>query len=90
MNRAKPKSATDKEGTRIGVDGANMTTINMILRPALTPTEQSLFGFVFFRQVKDESISRGYLQKSIVLISPVPYINLFKEVRTEHCSSVIC
>lgn len=50
-------------------------------RSALTPTEQSLFGFVFFRQVKDESISRGYLQKSIVLISSVPYINLFKEVR---------
>lgn len=62
LNRAKPKSASDKD--------------------ALTPTEQSLFGFVFFRQVKDESISRGYLQKSIVLISSVPYINLFKEVVT--------
>jgi len=41
---------------------------------------QYLFGFVFFRQQKDPSISRGYLQKSVVLISPYPHVSLFKKV----------
>jgi hypothetical protein len=41
---------------------------------------QYLFGFVLFRQQKDPSISRGYLQKSVVLVSPYPHISLFKKV----------
>uniref|UniRef100_A0A6B2L0S0 UDENN domain-containing protein n=1 Tax=Arcella intermedia TaxID=1963864 RepID=A0A6B2L0S0_9EUKA len=43
-------------------------------------TNKYLYGFVFFRQEKDSSISRGYLQKSVVLVSPHPYINLFTKV----------
>eukprot|EP01124_Arcella_intermedia_P004470 TRINITY_DN12540_c0_g1_i1.p1 TRINITY_DN12540_c0_g1~~TRINITY_DN12540_c0_g1_i1.p1 ORF type:complete len:130 (-),score=19.16 TRINITY_DN12540_c0_g1_i1:108-497(-) len=35
-------------------------------------TNKYLYGFVFFRQEKDSSISRGYLQKSVVLVSPHP------------------
>ncbi|XP_031552290.1 protein DENND6A-like [Actinia tenebrosa] len=38
------------------------------------------YGFVYFRQVKDPSIQRGYFQKSLVLISRLPYLNLFSEV----------
>jgi hypothetical protein len=41
---------------------------------------KSLYGFVFFRQTKNATISRGYLQKSVVLISSYPFINLFKQV----------
>jgi len=42
--------------------------------------EEYQHGYVFFRQVKDASIARGYLQKSVVLLSPHPYVGLFKKV----------
>ena len=60
-----------------------------------------LHGYVFFRQEKDSSLARGYLQvllflcmllpfligwhsfilqKSVVLLSPHPYVGLFRKV----------
>ncbi|KYQ89269.1 hypothetical protein DLAC_09928 [Tieghemostelium lacteum] len=38
------------------------------------------YGYVFFRQEKDDTISRGYLQKSVVLLSDEPFVGLFKKV----------
>ncbi|GFX69740.1 protein DENND6B [Trichonephila clavipes] len=38
------------------------------------------FGFVYFRQVKDKTIPRGYFQKSMVLLTKLPLIALFTEV----------
>ncbi|XP_046682839.1 protein DENND6B isoform X2 [Homalodisca vitripennis] len=38
------------------------------------------YGFVYFRQVKDISLPRGYFQKSVIIISRFPFINLFSEV----------
>ncbi|KAG8185762.1 hypothetical protein JTE90_000745 [Oedothorax gibbosus] len=38
------------------------------------------FGFVYFRQVKDKTIPRGYFQKSMVLLTKVPLVSLFTEV----------
>jgi len=38
------------------------------------------YGYVFFRQEKDSSISRGYLQKSVVLLSDESFVGLFKKV----------
>ena len=35
------------------------------------------FGFVYFRQTKDASIRRGYFQKSVILITRLPFFNLF-------------
>ncbi|GCB74124.1 hypothetical protein scyTo_0003211 [Scyliorhinus torazame] len=35
------------------------------------------YGFVYFRQVKDSTVKRGYFQKSLVLISRLPFVNLF-------------
>eukprot|EP01114_Cavostelium_apophysatum_P000675 TRINITY_DN10617_c0_g1_i1.p1 TRINITY_DN10617_c0_g1~~TRINITY_DN10617_c0_g1_i1.p1 ORF type:complete len:256 (-),score=18.37 TRINITY_DN10617_c0_g1_i1:682-1449(-) len=43
-----------------------------------SPKPTFVYGHVFFRQEKDASIHRGYLQKSVVLISRHPYIALFK------------
>ncbi|XP_046405292.1 protein DENND6B [Ischnura elegans] len=37
-------------------------------------------GYVYFRQVKDKTLPRGYFQKSVVLISRFPFVNLFTEV----------
>ena len=39
-----------------------------------------LFGFVYFRQVKDASIRRGYYQKSVILLSKLPLMTLFPQV----------
>jgi hypothetical protein len=36
-----------------------------------------LFGYVFFLQRPDKSIERGFFQKSIVIITPVPYVHVF-------------
>ncbi|XP_045867384.1 protein DENND6B isoform X1 [Meles meles] len=36
------------------------------------------FGYVYFRQVKDGSVKRGYFQKSLVLVSRLPFVRLFQ------------
>ncbi|XP_065801882.1 protein DENND6B isoform X2 [Muntiacus reevesi] len=36
------------------------------------------FGYVYFRQVKDSSMKRGYFQKSLVLLSRLPFVRLFQ------------
>ncbi|KAF2987621.1 hypothetical protein EK904_005996 [Melospiza melodia maxima] len=36
------------------------------------------YGYVYFRQVRDKSLKRGYFQKSLVLISKLPYVHLFR------------
>uniref|UniRef100_A0A8D0GGK7 DENN domain containing 6A n=1 Tax=Sphenodon punctatus TaxID=8508 RepID=A0A8D0GGK7_SPHPU len=35
------------------------------------------YGYVYFRQVQDKTLKRGYFQKSLVLISKLPYIHFF-------------
>jgi len=44
------------------------------------PVQRFMYGYVFFRQQKDDSIQRGYLQKSVLLISRHSYYGLFKKV----------
>ncbi|XP_045512422.1 protein DENND6A [Pieris brassicae] len=38
------------------------------------------WGFVYFRQVKDTTLPRGYFQKSIILLTRLPFINLYYKV----------
>ncbi|XP_058125039.1 uncharacterized protein LOC131282171 [Anopheles ziemanni] len=38
------------------------------------------WGFVYFRQIKDSSLKRGYFQKSLVLLTRLPFVNLFYEL----------
>lgn len=38
------------------------------------------WGYVYFRQVKNKTLPRGYFQKSLVLISKLPFVNLFNEI----------
>ncbi|XP_032077933.1 protein DENND6B isoform X3 [Thamnophis elegans] len=45
--------------------------------PGLQPEPAHLFGYVFFRQVRDRSVQRGYFQKSLVLVTRLPYVTLF-------------
>lgn len=48
--------------------------------PALKADPGHYWGFVYFRQVKDSTSKRGYFQKSVVVLSRLPFINLFYEV----------
>ena len=38
------------------------------------------YGYVYFRQTRDKSVRRGYYQKSVVLLSKLPFIKLFYHV----------
>ncbi|XP_058810841.1 protein DENND6A [Phymastichus coffea] len=38
------------------------------------------WGSVYFRQVKDRNLPRGYFQKSIVIVTRLPFVNLFSEL----------
>ncbi|KAG8576624.1 hypothetical protein GDO81_009912 [Engystomops pustulosus] len=58
------------------------------------------FGYVYFRQVRDSSVKRGYFQKSLVLLSSLPYTNLFHTLlqliapeyfnKLEPCLEAVC
>jgi hypothetical protein len=50
--------------------------------PALQLDHNFLFGFAYFRQVKDPSIRRGYYQKSVILLSPLPLVEFLTQVTT--------
>ncbi|KAK2834683.1 hypothetical protein Q7C36_015384 [Tachysurus vachellii] len=58
------------------------------------------YGYVYFRQVKDVSVKRGYFQKSLVLVSRLPYVCLFQSLlqiiapeyfeKSEPCLEAVC
>ncbi|XP_053572599.1 protein DENND6B-like [Bombina bombina] len=58
------------------------------------------YGYVYFRQVRDSSVKRGYFQKSLVLLSSLPYSNLFHTLlqliapeyfnKLEPCLEAVC
>ncbi|GMR48154.1 hypothetical protein PMAYCL1PPCAC_18349, partial [Pristionchus mayeri] len=41
---------------------------------------QFLYGFVHFRQERDSSLPRGYYQKSVVLVSIIPFFHLYSTI----------
>ena len=47
---------------------------------SLEAETEFFYGYVYFRQIKDKSAKRGYFQKSLVLISKLPFVSLFKTV----------
>ncbi|TKS90358.1 Protein DENND6B DENN domain-containing protein 6B [Collichthys lucidus] len=69
--------------------------------PVTLQTEVShFFGYVYFRQVKDVSVKRGYFQKSLVVVSRLPYTHLFHSLlqivapeffeKLEPCLEAVC
>ncbi|XP_063068469.1 protein DENND6B [Engraulis encrasicolus] len=69
--------------------------------PVPLQKEQShLYGYVYFRQVKDDSVKRGYFQKSLVLVSRLPFSQLFRSLlqviapeyfeKQEPCLEAVC
>lgn len=50
---------------------------NTLVPSALQVDQNSLFGYVNFRQIRDKTIKRGFFQKSFVILSKLPFISLF-------------
>tara|TARA_R110002050_G_scaffold170977_5_gene302948 strand:+ start:830 stop:1384 length:555 start_codon:yes stop_codon:yes gene_type:complete len=46
----------------------------------MTTGQRYYYAYVYFTQKKDSRCKRGYLQKSLVLITKRPYIGLYKKV----------
>lgn len=53
---------------------------NRACPPSLALHPGYFYGFVYFRQVSDKSIRRGYLQKSVVILSQLPLTRLFRHL----------
>ena len=53
------------------------TLYNRRCLPTLQIDSNFLFGFAYFRQVKDASIRRGYYQKSVILLTYLPLITFY-------------
>lgn len=49
---------------------------------ALNIDPQYIYGYVHFLQKKDPSLKRGYFQKSLVILSPLPFVELFYNIVT--------
>uniref|UniRef100_A0A1I8NN25 UDENN domain-containing protein n=1 Tax=Stomoxys calcitrans TaxID=35570 RepID=A0A1I8NN25_STOCA len=50
--------------------------------PALKADQSHYWGFVYFRQRRDANLPRGYFQKSFIIVTRLPYFNLFYEMLT--------
>ncbi|XP_074832671.1 protein DENND6B isoform X3 [Carettochelys insculpta] len=77
-----------------------VVTFDLELGQAMERETAHYFGYVYFRQVKDSSMKRGYFQKSLVLVSRLPYVNLFQSLlqliapeyfdKLEPCLEAVC
>ncbi|XP_041458925.1 protein DENND6A-like [Lytechinus variegatus] len=56
------------------------TEYNKHCLPTLQIDAAHLYGYVYFRQVKDKTSRRGYFQKSLVLLSRLPFTSLFTQL----------
>lgn len=69
-------------GHCVGPDAAACAHKNFNARclPPLQLDHNFLFGFAYFRQVKDSTIRRGYYQKSVIILTYLPLVSFFTQV----------
>lgn len=67
-------------GSGAGGTGLQQTADHYNAPLVLMPETGYYYGFVYFRQVKDSDIRRGYFQKSVVLLTRLPYITFFYQI----------
>lgn len=51
--------------------------------PVLKADQSHYWGFVYFRQKRDANLPRGYFQKSFIIVTRLPFFNLYYEVLTQ-------
>jgi hypothetical protein len=64
--------------------GANQGEIGVL--SSFVDEQALLFGYVFFRQKRDDTNARGYFQKSVVVLTALPCLALFQ--KSNLCSPV--
>ncbi|CAN7989094.1 unnamed protein product [Ixodes hexagonus] len=57
-----------------------LAAYNGAVATALQVDPAYFHGYVYFRQVKDPNVRRGYLQKSLVVLTRLPLVGLFSRV----------
>ncbi|XP_029828190.2 protein DENND6B isoform X2 [Ixodes scapularis] len=57
-----------------------LVAYNAAVATALQVDPVYFHGYVYFRQVKDPNVRRGYLQKSLVVLTRLPLVGLFSRV----------
>lgn len=67
-------------GSESSALGAELREFNYHCLPVHRADPGHFWGFVYFRQIKDATLKRGYFQKSLVLLTRLPFINLFYEI----------
>ena len=70
-----------RSGARVELSPAQREYQATVL-PGLQLDQNFLFGFAYFRQVKDPTIRRGYFQKSVILLSCLPLVEFLTQVTT--------
>jgi len=70
-----------RSGPRVPMSDSHREYNSKCLAP-LQLDHNFLFGFAYFRQVKDPSIRRGYYQKSVILLSYLPLVTFFTQLTT--------
>nr|SVE89157.1 EOG090X031T [Daphnia sinensis] len=58
----------------------NIGRYNQLCPPAFRTDSSYWWGFAYFRQVKDKNLRRGYFQKSLVIVTRLPFVELFQEL----------
>lgn len=67
-------------GTKNTMLNSELQRFSLQCQTVQRPDLGHYWGFVYFRQMKDTSLPRGYFQKSVILLSRLPFINLYYEV----------
>lgn len=76
-------AATKATGTAAATAASPASATPASAAPGPTQTSRSisyLYGYTFFLQRRDASLRRGYFQKSLVLLTHLPYVGLFSEL----------
>lgn len=73
MRVASPAAPNAEQG------GTIVSPTNGQKRSASTSSNY-IHGYCFFRQKRDATIRRGYFQKSVVILSHLPYVSFFSEL----------
>lgn len=58
----------------------SLQNYNAECSPALRQDVSHYWGFVYFRQKRDANLPRGYFQKSFIIITRLPFFNLYYDI----------
>ncbi|XP_016961809.1 protein DENND6B [Drosophila biarmipes] len=61
----------------------SLPAYNAECSPSLRQDGSHYWGFVYFRQKRDANLPRGYFQKSFIIITRLPFFNLYYDILSQ-------